>query len=155
MSPQANDPAPDFALPADDGSFVRLGDLRGQRVILYFYPHADTPGCTIEACEFRDHFPQIQEQGALVLGVSPDTVEDVRKFKEKFNLPFRLLADADHSIAEQYGVWREKSNFGKTYWGVARTTFLIDEAGRIARVYDKVNPEGHAAEVLEAIGSGA
>jgi thioredoxin-dependent peroxiredoxin len=148
MPPKQNDPAPDFALPADDGSIVRLGDLRGQRVILFFYPRADTPGCTIEACEFRDMTPQIQEQGAVVLGLSPDTVADVRKFREKFHLPYRLLADADHSVAEMYGVWKEKTNFGKTYWGVERTTFLVDEEGKIARVYEKVNPEGHAMGVL-------
>ncbi|MBW3629854.1 MAG: thioredoxin-dependent thiol peroxidase [Gemmatimonadetes bacterium] len=148
MSPEQNDPAPDFALPADDGSVVKLSHLRGQRVILFFYPRADTPGCTIEACEFRDMTPQIQEKGALVFGLSPDPVEDVRKFREKFNLPYRLLADADHSVAESYGVWKEKTNFGKTYWGVARTTFLVDEQGKIERVYEKVNPEGHAASVL-------
>ena len=145
-------PAPDFALPADDGTLVRLGDLRGQRVILFFYPKADTPGCTIEACEFRDMTPQIQEQGAVVLGISPDTVEDVRKFREKFQLPYRLLADADHAVAESYGVWREKNNFGKNYWGVARTTFLVDEEGKIARVYEQVTPQGHAAEVLSGLG---
>ena len=152
MTPKQNDPAPDFALPADDGTLVRLGDLRGQRVILFFYPRADTPGCTIEACEFRDMTPQIQEKGAVVLGISPDTVADVRKFREKFQLPYRLLADADHSVAETYGVWREKNNFGKTYWGVARTTFLVDEEGKIARVYEQVTPQGHAAEVLGGLG---
>lgn len=153
MTPKEHDPAPDFSLPADDGSFVRLGDLRGKRVILYFYPRADTPGCTVEACEFRDLFPQIQETGAVVLGVSPDTVPDVRKFREKFDLPFKLLADADHSVAEMYGVWRQKEMFGQTHMGVVRSTFLIDEQGRIARVYDAVSAEGHAAEVLEGIGT--
>jgi peroxiredoxin Q/BCP len=153
LIPKQNDPAPDFALPADDGTLVRLGDLRGQRVILFFYPRADTPGCTIEACEFRDNTPQIQEKGAVVLGISPDTVEDVRKFREKFALPYRLLADADHSVAETYGVWQEKNNFGKSYWGVVRTTFLVDEEGKIARVYEQVKPEGHAASVLGDLGS--
>lgn len=148
MELQENDTAPDFAIPADDGSLVRLSELRGRRVILFFYPRADTPGCTIEACEFRDLSPQIEEQGAVVLGISPDTVEDVRKFREKFNLPYRLLADADHRVAEQYGVWKEKSMYGKKYWGVERTTFLIDEEGRIAKGYRKVKPEGHAGEVL-------
>jgi peroxiredoxin Q/BCP len=151
LSPQENDPAPDFTLPADDGTPVRLSELRGKRVILFFYPHADTPGCTIEACEFRDLSPQIQEKGAVVLGLSPDTVEDVRKFREKFHLPYRLLADADHAVAEAYGVWKEKTNFGKTYWGVERTTFLVDEQGKIARVYGQVRPEGHAADVLAGI----
>jgi peroxiredoxin Q/BCP len=152
MTLQENDPAPDFALPADDGSVVRLGDLRGRRVILYFYPRADTPGCTTEACEFRDLFPQIREKGAVVLGVSPDTVQDVRKFREKFDLPFPLLADADHSVAEAYGVWREKEHFGRSYLGVVRSTFLIDGEGRIERIYDAVTAEGHAAEVLEGMG---
>jgi thioredoxin-dependent peroxiredoxin len=145
---QQGDTAPDFSLPADDGSVVRLAELRGKRVILFFYPRADTPGCTVEACEFRDMTPQIQEQGAVVLGLSPDTVEDVRKFREKFHLPYPLLADADHSVAETYGVWKEKTNFGRTYWGVERTTFLVDEEGKIERVYQQVSPEGHAATVL-------
>lgn len=151
MALQAGDTAPAFALPADDGSTVRLADLRGRKVVLYFYPRADTPGCTVEACEFRDEMPRIDERGAVVLGVSPDEVADVRKFREKFSLPFRLLADADHEVAEAYDVWREKSMFGKKYWGVDRTTYLIDEEGRIERVYEKVKPEGHAARVLEDI----
>ena len=152
MTLRPNDPAPDFTLPADDGSSVRLSELRGRRVILYFYPRADTPGCTVEACEFRDLFPQIQEHGAIVLGVSPDSVEEVRSFRDKFGLPFRLLADADHEVAELYDVWQEKEMFGKSFMGVVRSTFLIDEEGRIARIYDTVNPEGHASEVLAEIG---
>lgn len=148
MELQENDLAPDFELTADDGSRVRLSDLRGRRVILYFYPRADTPGCTTEACEFRDLSPQIEEQGALVYGISPDPVEDVRKFREKFALPFHLLADPDHAIAEAYGVWKEKSMYGRKYMGVERSTFLIDEEGRIARAYRKVSPKGHAARVL-------
>jgi thioredoxin-dependent peroxiredoxin len=151
---QENDLAPDFELPADDGTAVRLSGLRGARVILYFYPRADTPGCTTEACEFRDRMPQFEEQGAVILGVSPDAVGEVRKFREKFGLPFRLLADPDHSVAEAYGVWKEKSMFGKTFMGVERTTFLIDEEGRLARIYRRVKPEGHAAEVLEEMGIG-
>ena len=149
MELQENDLAPDFELTADDGTRVRLSDLRGKRVILYFYPRADTPGCTTEACEFRDLTPQIQEKGAVVLGVSPDPVDAVRKFRGKFDLPFRLLADEDHAIAEAYGVWGEKSMFGKKYMGVERTTFLIDENGQIAKVYRQVNPSGHAGLVLE------
>jgi thioredoxin-dependent peroxiredoxin len=144
-------PAPDFELPDESGSTVRLSDWGGSRVILYFYPRADTPGCTVEACEFRDQYPQIEEAGAVVLGVSPDSVSAVRKFRDKFQLPFRLLADEDHSVAELYGVWKEKSRYGKKYWGVERTTFLIDRDGKVERVYQKVRPEGHAAEVLESI----
>lgn len=148
---KANDPAPDFDLDADDGSRVRLSDLRGSKVILYFYPRADTPGCTIEACEFRDLTPRIDERGATVLGVSPDPVEDVRKFREKFDLPFRLLADANHEVSERYGVWKEKTLFGKKMMGTERATFVIDEEGKIARVYRNVRAEGHAAKVLEEI----
>jgi thioredoxin-dependent peroxiredoxin len=142
------EPAPDFELQADDGSTVRLSDLRGRRVVLYFYPRADTPGCTTEACEFGDRTPSFEERGAVVLGVSPDPVADVRAFREKFALPFRLLADPDHQVAEAYGVWTQKSMFGKPYMGVERSTFVIDEQGRIARAYRKVRPEGHAEAVL-------
>jgi peroxiredoxin Q/BCP len=145
------DVAPDFELTADDGSTVRLSALRGQRVILFFYPKADTPGCTVEACEFGALTPQISEKGAVVLGISPDPVKDVAKFREKFGLPFRLLADEDHAVAEMYGVWGEKTMFGRTYMGVERTTFLIDAEGRIERIYRKVTPEGHAADVLGAL----
>lgn len=151
MDLNANDPAPDFDLDADDGSRVRLSDLRGSKVILYFYPRADTPGCTIEACEFGELTPRIDERGAVVLGVSPDPVEDVRKFREKFDLPFRLLADADHEVSEKYGVWKEKTLFGKKRMGTERATFVIDEEGKIARVYRNVRAEGHAAKVLEEI----
>ncbi len=147
-----NDIAPDFELQADDGSTVRLSDLRGRKVVLYFYPKDDTPGCTIEACEFRDRNQDLAASGAVVLGVSPDTVESHRKFRDKYGLDFRLLADTDHRVAEAYGVWQQKSMYGRKYWGVARTTFLIDEEGRLARVFEKVKPAGHAAEVLEAIG---
>jgi len=147
-----NDVAPDFELEADDGSTIRLSDLRGRKVVLYFYPKDDTPGCTIEACEFRDRIKDVDAAGAVVLGVSPDTVESHRKFREKYGLDFRLLADTDHRVAEAYGVWQQKKNYGRTYWGIARTTFLIDEEGRIARVFEKVKPAGHAAEVLEALG---
>jgi thioredoxin-dependent peroxiredoxin len=143
-----NDPAPEFELTADDGSTVRLADLRGQKVVLFFYPRADTPGCTIEACEFRDRVENFEASGAVVLGISPDPVKAVRKFREKHGLTFRLLADEDHQVAERYGVWGEKSMYGKKYWGVDRTTFVIDEEGRIARVFEKVKPQGHAEEVL-------
>lgn len=143
--------APDFELPADDGSSIRLSDLRGSKVVLFFYPRADTPGCTIEACEFRDHSAEFDERGAIVLGISPDHVADVRAFKEKFQLQYRLLADADHKVAETYGVWKEKSMFGRRFWGVARTTFIVDESGSVSRVYDKVDPNGHALEVLKRL----
>jgi thioredoxin-dependent peroxiredoxin len=143
-----NDEAPDFALSADDGSTIRLSDLRGSKVVLFFYPKADTPGCTTEACEFRDRHEDFQAEGAVVLGISPDPQTAVRKFREKHGLTFRLLADADHEVAERYGVWKEKSMYGKMYWGAERTTFVIDEDGRIAKVFEKVKPKGHAEEVL-------
>jgi thioredoxin-dependent peroxiredoxin len=146
-----NDLAPDFELTADDGSTVRLSGLRGQKVILFFYPKANTSGCTVEACEFRDLKPDIEEQGALILGISPDPVKDLVKFRDDFDLPYRLLADSDHSVAEAYGVWKEKSMYGRTYMGVDRTTFVIDEEGNIARIYHKVKPQGHAQEVLQAL----
>lgn len=148
---QENDSAPDFQLPADDGSTVRLSELRGRKVVLYFYPKADTPGCTTEACEFRDVQPQVDEQRAVVLGVSPDSVAAVKKFHDKYDLSFRLLADEDHSVAEAYGVWKEKSRYGKTYMGVERSTFVIGSDGRVEKVYREVSPEGHAREVLEAL----
>ena len=154
LDPLQNQMAPDFTLPAQDGSPVTLSDFRGQRVILYFYPKADTPGCTAQACDFRDRQPQIQEQGAVVLGVSPDSVEEVKAFHEKFGLPFSLLADEDHSVCETYGVWKLKQMFGNEFWGVERSTFLIDAEGRVEQVYRAVNPEGHASELIEALSGG-
>lgn len=151
MDPLQNRMAPDFTLPSHDGSEVTLSDLRGQRVILYFYPRVDTPGCTAQACEFRDLQPQIRERGTIVLGVSPDSVDEVRAFRDKFSLPFTLLADEDHSVAEAYGVWKLKQMFGNEYWGVERSTFLIDEHGRIEQLYRKVDPEGHASELLKVL----
>lgn len=155
MDPLQNQPAPDFTLTAHDGSSVTLSELRGQRVILYFYPKADTPGCTVQACDFRDLQPQIREAGAVVLGVSPDTVEEVRAFHDKFSLPFLLLADSDHQVCEAYGVWKLKTMFGNEYWGVERSTFLIDAEGRIEQIYRKVKPEGHASELLEVLSGNA
>ena len=148
-----NDVAPKFALKADDGSTVRLSALRGQTVVLYFYPKDDTPGCTTEACEFRDHRKDLSKSDAVVLGVSPDTPESHTKFRDKYGLDFRLLADVDHKVAEAYGVWQRKSMYGREYWGIVRTTFVINANGRIARVFEKVKPAGHAAEVLAALRS--
>lgn len=148
---QEGHPAPDFTLPADDGSTVTLSHLRGKRVVLYFYPKDDTSGCTAQACEFRDTLPRIAEEGAVVLGVSPDPVSSHRKFKEKYDLNFPLLADEDHAVAEAFGVWTEKSMYGRTYFGIERSTFLIDEEGKVARVWRKVKPRGHAGAVLEAL----
>ena len=149
--PDEGSNAPDFTLEADEGEAVRLSDLRGRNVVLFFYPKDDTSGCTIEACEFRDAMPRFEGLDAIILGISPDDAKSHRKFREKFQLPYRLLVDEGHKVAEQYGVWQEKSMYGKTYMGNARTTFLIDREGRIARVFEKVKPEGHAAEVAEAI----
>jgi peroxiredoxin Q/BCP len=145
--------APEFSLPADDGTTVTLAGLRGKSVVLYFYPKDDTSGCTTEACEFRDSWKDVQQSGAVVLGVSPDPVTSHQKFKQKYRLPFPLLADTDHRVADAYGAWGEKSMYGRKYRGILRTTFLIDPEGRIARVFEKVRPEGHAAEVLAALQS--
>lgn len=146
------EPAPDFEMPADDGSRVRLRDLRGRKVVLYFYPKDDTSGCTTEACEFRDTLPRIDDAGAVVLGVSPDPVESHVKFKRKYDLNFPLLADEDHAVAEAYGVWKEKSMYGRKYWGIERSTFLLDEEGTVERVWRRVKPKGHAAEVASVLG---
>jgi len=149
---QAGQPAPKFKLPSSTGNPVALADFLGKsRVILFFYPKADTPGCTKEACGFRDALPQFDTANAAVLGISPDPVEDVTSFAKKFDVNYPLLADADHAVAEQYGVWQEKSLYGKRYWGVVRTTFVIDLDGRIERVFEKVNPEGHEREVMTTI----
>ncbi len=143
--------APDFALETDTGDKLKLSSLKGKNVVLYFYPKADTPGCTTEACEFRDRDADYTNANTVVLGISPDPVKAVAKFKEKFALPFTLLADAEHAVAEKYGVWVEKSMYGKKYMGVERSTFLIDKEGKIARIFPKVKPAGHAAEVLAAL----
>ena len=143
--------APDFALQDQDGNTVRLSDLRGQTVVLYFYPRADTPGCTTQACSIRDHSSDYADAGVTVLGVSPDTVADVKKFHDKFSLDFTLLADADHAVADAYGTWMEKKNYGKTYWGVQRATFIIDGEGKVARVFPKVSPKTHDDVVLGAL----
>jgi peroxiredoxin Q/BCP len=142
--------APNFTAKDANGATVRLKDLRGQKVVLYFYPKDDTPGCTKEACSFRDAFADFKKRGIEVLGVSVDSEASHKKFTAKYKLPFTLLADPDHSIAEAYGVYGEKKFMGRTYMGVKRITFLIDEKGKIKKVFEKVKPEEHAREVLEA-----
>jgi peroxiredoxin Q/BCP len=149
--PVVGDAAPEVALPDETGAIHRLSDQRGRWTVLYFYPTDDTPGCTVEACEFRDNNETINERGADVWGISPQGVASKRAFRDKFGLPFNLLADDGHHVADAYGTWVEKKNYGKTYWGTSRTTFLIDPDGRIAKVWPKVKPEGHAAEVLAAL----
>lgn len=142
--------APAFKTNDANGETVSLKDLRGQKVVLYFYPKDDTPGCTKEACSFRDAWAKFKKRGITVLGVSPDSEASHKKFETKYSLPFTLLADKDHEIADAYGVWGEKKFMGRTYMGVQRTTFLIDEKGKIKKVFEKVKPEDHANEVLEA-----
>lgn len=149
----AGDQAPDFTLPDQSGEPVTLSDLRGQTVVLYFYPRADTPGCTTQACGVRDHAADYDEIDARVIGISPDPVTAVRKFADKYGLGFTLLADEDHAVADAYGIWGEKSMYGKTYMGVQRATFIIDANGRIAKVFPKVSPKTHDDAVLEALGA--
>jgi thioredoxin-dependent peroxiredoxin len=145
------DPAPEFTLRSDDGDDVSLASLRGKPVVLYFYPKDDTPGCTAQACGIRDAWDEFADRGAVVLGVSPDKESSHVKFKEKYGLPFTLLADTDHSVAEAYGVWVEKKNYGKTYMGIERSTFVIDADGKLAKVMRRVKPDTHAADVLAAL----
>jgi peroxiredoxin Q/BCP len=140
--------APDFTLPDQDGGPVTLSELHGRRVVLYFYPKADTPGCTTQACGIRDHSADYEAAGAVVLGVSPDSVEDVKRFHGKQGLNFTLLADADHEVAERYGTWGEKKMYGRTYMGVQRATFIIDESGTVAHVIPKASPKTHDDQVL-------
>ena len=149
--PDVGDPAPEIALPDETGTIHRLADQRGRWTIVYFYPKDDTPGCTIEACEFRDSITTYEDRGADVWGVSPQGAPSKKAFREKFDLPFTLLADEGHEAAEAYGSWVEKQNYGKTYMGTARTTFLVDPDGRIAKTWPKVKPEGHAADVLTSL----
>ncbi len=144
-------PAPDFALTTDDGSTVKLSELRGKPVVLYFYPKDDTPGCTAQACGIRDAYGEFEDAGAVVLGVSPDGEASHAKFKEKYELPFTLLADTDHAVADEYGVWGEKTFAGKTYMGVERSTFVIDPDGNVGRIFRKVKPDEHADQVLDAL----
>ena len=144
--------APDFELESDQGKSVRLSDLRGNKVVLYFYPKDDTPGCTTEACEFRDRISAIESRGAVVLGVSPDSVESHQKFKAKYDLPFTLLADPGHDVAAEFGAWGEKKRYGRTYEGILRTTFVIDEEGKVERVFQNVKAKGHGDQILGALG---
>jgi peroxiredoxin Q/BCP len=145
--------APDFELTSDSGDRVRLSQFRGQPVVLYFYPKDDTPGCTTQACAIRDNYDDFQERGAVVLGVSPDDETSHVKFKQKHGLPFTLLADPEHEVSEQYGVWGERKYMGKTYMGVERSTFLIDPEGRLAKIMRRVKPDTHAELVLDALAS--
>ena len=147
---EVNDKAPDFNTTDENGKEVALKDFRGKTVVLYFYPKADTPGCTKEACEFRDTYKKIEKTGAVLVGISADTANAQKKFQDKFSLPFTLLADADKKVAEAFGVMKEKNMYGKKVMGVARTTFVIED-GVITKIFEKVKPEGHAEEVLGAL----
>jgi thioredoxin-dependent peroxiredoxin len=153
MMLQVGEPAPEFEARDGSGATVRLSELRGRPVVLYFYPKDDTPGCTKEACGFRDEYSTLQDAGAVLLGVSPDDEESHRKFAAKFNLPFQLLADPGAKIATDYGVWKEKSNYGRTYMGVERTTFILDVEGVIRKIFPRVKVDGHVPQVLEALQS--
>jgi thioredoxin-dependent peroxiredoxin len=146
---KVNDKAPEFTLPDQNGEEISLKQYRGKYVVLYFYPRADTPGCTIEACEFRDSYKKMQKSGAILLGISPDTSKAQNKFAEKFDLPFTLLGDADKKVAIAYDNLKEKNMYGKKVMGVGRTTFIIGPDGKIIHIFEKVKPEGHAEEVLE------
>ena len=150
---KVGDPAPEFELKTDTGETVRLSDFRGRRVVLYFYPKDDTTGCTAQACGFRDAYPRIEERNAVVLGVSPDSESSHRKFKTKYDLPFTLLVDPDHRVAQAYGVWGKKSMYGKEYEGIIRSHFIIDEQGNLADVQVKVSPDDSVARALEALGA--
>jgi peroxiredoxin Q/BCP len=144
-------PAPDFTLPSESGEKVTLSALRGKPVVLFFYPRDDTPGCTKQACGIRDHWGAFEKRGAVVLGVSPDSATRHMRFKEKYGLPFTLLADEDHAVSEAYGVWVEKSMAGRKYMGVERSTFVIDDEGNVVKVMRRVKPDTHAGDVLAAL----
>ncbi len=149
--PAEGDPAPDFRLPADDGKTYSLKDLRGQKVVLYFYPKDDTPGCTKEACSFRDNLARVRSKGAIVLGVSKDDLESHAKFRKKYSLSFPLLSDPEGKVLEAYGVWKEKNLYGKMFMGIERTTYVIDEGGRVKKVFPRVKVDGHVDEVLAVL----
>ena len=150
--PQEGDQAPEISLDTDSGEHFQLSKLKGKNVVLYFYPKADTPGCTKEACDFRDSSQKFTKANTVIVGVSPDPSKAQAKFKDKFDLPFILLADIGHQAAEAYGVWKEKSMYGKKYMGIERTTFVIGTDGKIKKIFPKVKVEGHAEEVLAAVG---
>ena len=149
--PEAGDPAPDFALPDEHGTIHRLGDRAGRWTVVYFYPEDDTPGCTTEACQFRDLNERIVSEEAEVWGISPDDARSHARFRSKFGLPFTLLSDEDHAVAERYGAWGLKKNYGKEYVGLIRSSFLVGPDGRIARAWPRVKADGHAEQVLEAL----
>ena len=149
--PKENDKAPNFDLPSSNGKNIALSDLRGKNVVIYFYPKDDTPGCTVEACGFRDVNKEMGKLNAVVLGVSPDGFDSHQKFIKKFNLPFTLLSDEQKRMCQDYGVWVEKNMYGRKYMGVDRRTFVINKEGRIAKVFEKVKPQGHDKEVLEVL----
>ena len=151
QAPRIGEIAPDFETLTDTGEKVKLGDYRGRRVVLYFYPKDDTPGCTTQACGFRDNYPVIEERNAVVLGISPDGMASHQKFKAKYELPFTLLVDEDHSIADQYGVWGEKSRYGKKYMGILRSHFVIDEEGKIVDAHVNVKPDDSVELALQAL----
>jgi peroxiredoxin Q/BCP len=148
---KVGDKAPQFALTDADGKKVKLSDFKGKKVVLYFYPKDLTPGCTVEACAFRDDIGPIKKLGAVVLGVSADNEKLHQKFRDKHSLNFPLLSDTDHAVCEKYGAWQEKSMYGKKYWGIARITYIIDETGKVAKVWEKVKPDGHSQQVIEAL----
>ena len=148
---EAGSKAPDFTLLTHEGTKLKLSSLRGSPVVLYFYPKDDTPGCTKEACGFRDAKPKLAKHGAVVLGVSPDSPDSHEKFRAKYKLPFTLLCDPDHVVAEKYGAWREKNMYGKKSMGIARSTFIIDAAGTVVKVFKAVKADGHADQVLAAL----
>ncbi len=150
---KVGEPAPDFELTSDQGARVKLSSYRGKRVIVYFYPKDDTPGCTTQACGFRDNYPAIEEKNATVLGISPDGVASHQQFKTKFNLPFTLLVDEDHAVAEKYGAWGEKSMMGKKYTGIIRSHFVIDEQGKIADAQVNIKPNDSVEQALKLIGA--
>lgn len=151
MSLEIGQPAPDFDATANNNEKVKLTDFKGKNVVLYFYPKDNTPGCTTEACDFRDNYESFADLDAVILGVSPDPVTSHEKFKEKHDLPFLLLADEDHSLAEQYDVWKQKNNFGKEYMGIERSTFIIDKDGTLQQAFRKVKVKGHVEEALNYI----